>query len=211
MAGVTFNDLVASGALSDTDEFALWTGAAHEKRTLAEVKSDLAGKTPLWIPARKWEPTTTAGAGALAKVETTTNAVPLEYRVFSGTVNEFVFFPFVPPRAWDEGVLSYQAAWYNPSAGTAVVQWTMQALAQVNDGSLDTALGTAVTVNDTEIAADDLLMSPESGNVTPGGTAGVDPLLILKFGRNGAVDASTAAARLLGVKVYLTLNDTNDN
>lgn len=211
MAGITFNDLVASGALSDTDEFALWTGADHEKRTFADVKSDIAGKTPLWIPAKKWEPTPTGGAGVLVSVETTTNGVPLQYREFSGAADESVFCPDVPARAWDEGILSYQVFWYNPLAGTAVVQWQMEAVSQVDDGSLDTAFGAAVTVDDTEIAADDLLVSPESANVTPGGTPGVDPFITLRFTRNGATDASAAIARLLGVKLYITTDDTNDN
>jgi hypothetical protein len=78
------------------------------------------------------------------------------------------------------------------------VTWTAAARCYADDDALDQALGTAQSVTDTLLAADDAHKSSATSAVTPGGTVASGNLCVVQIGRDIA-DSLGVDARLIGV------------
>lgn len=173
---------------------------------------DVRGKQTMWVPAAVMYAQTTNGA-APATAELTANQPMINVFDFDQTTQEAVQFEVALPKEWDEGNVTYQVVWTSADTNATDVIWGLQGISIVDDGAIDQAFGAAVTVTDTDkIAANDLNISPESAAVTIGGAA-VDALTYFRLYRDAAAGGDTLAAdaRLLGIKLYYTIDATNSN
>lgn len=150
---------------------------------------------------------TTNGAGD-SVVETTTNKVMIRTKDFDQTTQEYVQFYVPMPKSWDEGTLTVQFLW-TAASGSGTVTWGIQGLARSDDDALDTAFGTAQTVTDTLITANDVHITSFTSAITCGGTPAESDMVIFQLYRDVA-DTLTADAKLLSIRLNLTINANND-
>lgn len=152
-------------------------------------------------------PSTTGGATALAQTETTTNKVNFKYIEFDQSTDQSAQFSMAMPDNWDGGAITYRVYW-TATSGTGNVVWALQGRSYGDDDALDQAFGTAVTITDTLLAANDMHVTSESGNVTMAGTPAAGEMIHCKLYRDAdaAGDSLTASARILAVRVEYTTN-----
>ena len=170
------------------------------------------GKVTYPIAAYGWFTATTNGADQ-QQVEFTAQQPEAWVYDFDGSSKEYIQAYWDPPKAWDEGTITYQVKWLSHSADTDGVVWAMQAAAISDADAFTTAFGTAVEVldhapNDT----DALNWSTESAAVTVGGTPAEGDTVVLQLYRNpdSASDVNAEDARFLGIKLYFSVNALND-
>jgi hypothetical protein len=166
------------------------------------------GKHTIWVLAAGMIPQTTNGP-ALVTTELPTNDVMLRTLDFDQTTVELAQFQIAMPKSWDGGTLTFIPYW-TAASGTGTVSWRMNMRAQNDDDALDQDQGTSQASDDTLIAANDLHVGPESAAITPAGTPGDHSLLFCKIRRDTANDTLNADAKLIGVKVFYTVNAATD-
>ncbi len=171
----------------------------------------IQGKETIWIPAGTMTPLTTNGSAALAQVEGTAGRPEQQTLDFDATTAESVQFSVSFPKSWDKGTVSFQVFWTG-LAGAGGVVWEMEGVSIADDDPIDTVYGTPVEITDTFIAADDLMVSAESGAITIAGTPGDDELVYFKFSRDpvNASDTRAVDSNVLGVKFFFTTDAGND-
>jgi len=177
---------------------------------LADVISP--GQQTIWVPAAAMTPTTTNGAAA-ATEELATNDVMLAYLAFDDSTRENACFAIQMPKSWDAGTLITQFVWKTGATSGNCI-WGLQAVAFADDDPLDTAFGTAVEVTDAAgSAADDCIISAESGALTVAGSPGAEEYVVFKVYRDAAdgSDTMTGDAELLGVKIHYTTSVNKDD
>jgi hypothetical protein len=159
------------------------------------------GATNLWIPASAWIPKTTAGCGVDSR-ETTTNDQNFDELLFDAGSDEFADALVVMPSNYNNGTVTARFYW-TAASGSGDVIWGIQGRAFANDDALDTAAGTAQTVTDTLIAANDMHVTSATSAVTIGGTPAANTPIQFSIYRdaNAAGDTLAVDARLLGVEV----------
>lgn len=169
------------------------------------------GKHTISMPAPAMKARTSNGAAA-GSVETATNKVMIESFDFDASADEFVQFSVWMPKGWDEGTVIAVISW-TAASGSGDVVWGIQALARSNDDALDTAFGTAVTVTDTLLTANDEHHTSETSAITIGGTPAENDRVIFQVYRDADAGGDTLAAdaKLLAVKIIYTINAANDN
>ena len=105
-----------------------------------------------------------------------------------------------------------RAAWTEAASATAHdVVWEFEILALADGDTLDTAVGTAITVTDT-VTSGTIRFSPETAAITPSGTAAKQDWLYVQVSRKAA-DASDTLdvdAHLIGVELYYTTDAGTD-
>ena len=211
-------DLVLPGAANITaeagDEFKFREYASADWRCINFTRASklpiLQGTHTFWIRANDMEPTTTNG-GASATVELATNDVMLKVLDFDASTEEHAQFDVRMPKSWDEGTFTAEFHW-TAASGSGDVVWGMEALAVGNDDAMDAAFGTAVTVTDTLITANDDHATSATGACTAAGTPAAGDRVIFQFFRKAADAADTLAvdARLIGVAIFYTVDADND-
>jgi hypothetical protein len=145
---------------------------------------------------------TTAGCAALAQVETSTNKVNYLTLDFDASTIEYADFYFAMPSDWDAGTI--KALFYWTTAGSSnTVRWAIKGRAFANDDAIDQAWGTAVEVDDAVLAAGDVHISAETGEMTFAGSPAAGQMVHLRVYRNAshANDTLTSDAKLLLVKL----------
>ena len=193
------------GITATVGELNLLDGATGTVKTV--------GKETIYVPATAMYPNTTDGCAALAQVELD-NGPELKCLDFDGgATEECAQFTVAFPKSWDESTtVTFQVFWCSSAAGTEGVSWGLQGRSFPNDAPLATAFGTAIVVDSTKTAANDLLVSPESTAVTIPAAA-VDTLTIFQIFRDtdDSNDTDTSNdARLLGIKLFFTTDAAND-
>jgi hypothetical protein len=199
---ITPNSTVASSTMA----FAGSITAAGS--TLAAV-----GKQTIWVPAAAMRPTSTNGCAAITDVETTSGRPDMQVLDFDATADEHAQFQVSFPKAWNEGTVTFQAYWTTTATDTDGVSWALQGVAVSDNDTIDVAYGTAIVVDDDALgAAEDLMVSVESGAVTIAGTPAVGDLCFFRIFRDisDANDDMAEDARLIGVKVLFTTDGIND-
>lgn len=156
----------------------------------------------LQIPASNMWPSTTAGSAALAQTELATNKVNFKSLDFDQTTQEHAEFNVWMPADWNAGSVTFAVSW-TAASGAGTVTWALQGRSLANDDAMDGAWGTAVTVTDTLLAADDMHVSPTSSAVTIANTPSAGEWVQFRIYRDIS-DTLTADAKLLGVKLYYT-------
>lgn len=150
-------------------------------------------------------PTTTSGCAARTTVEYATNDVDLQLLDFDQTTDEYAHFTRWVPDDYDGGTLTFKVMW-TAASGSGDVVWGLQGRAYTNDDALDQSWGTAQTVTDTLITANDVHISPESSALTLAGSPDGGYLLKFRIYRDADAGSDTlnADARLIGLKIYYT-------
>lgn len=211
MADKTINDLTAAATLDGTELVEIQQGANSRKSTTEAVgKAAVAGRQELWLPASAWQARTTNGAGSFS-TELATNKVLLRGFDFDTTTAEGVQMMLALPKQWARGTVSFLAYW-TAASGSGGVAFSMRGRAASDDDAMDGSWGTAVSVVDTFITANDLHVTPESGAITIAGSPAEGDIVWLEVQREVANASDTLAvdARLLGIKLFITTDRGRD-
>ena len=193
-------------------------GSANQAMTVNSGASALefstikkAGKESIWVPANAMYPNTTNGCAALAQTELG-NGPELKTLDFDKDSDEFAQFAVAFPKSWNEGTITFQAFFTANSTNTGDVVWTLAGTALADNGSLNTAFGTAVATTGKSHSgtANDLDVTAESGAVTIAGSPSTDEYVFFEIKRDVSEDSLTADAKLLGVKLFFTTDAATD-
>lgn len=170
------------------------------------------GKHTIYIPASAMIAATTSGP-ASAQVETSTNDINFKVLDFDASSDEHAHFNVCMPKSWDEGTVTFQAWWTTSATDTDGVAWGLQGVAVSDNEASDASWGTAVVVtDDAQSAALEILTTSESGAITIGGTPAEGDIVFFRVFRDvsDANDDMTEDARLIGIKLFITLNASTD-
>jgi hypothetical protein len=163
------------------------------------------GSTNVWIPAAHFVPRTTSGCGVDSRELTTNNYDEL---LFDAGAAEYAQALVVMPSNYNSGTISARFYWTGSGAtdGTDDVVWGMQGRALSDDDALSSAMGTAVTVTDSVLALNDMMVSAATSAATMGGTPAANRPVLIQIYRDAANTADTYGndARLLGVELTYT-------
>ena len=163
-------------------------------------KDDPAGggsSNTRWVGAGELIPRVTSGAGIDGE-ELSTNKVNLDYLAFDTAADEYAQVAF----AWPSGFATYTATFHwTAASGSGGVVWRASARCYADDDALDQAMGTAQSVADTLLAANDAHKSSATSAITPAGTVAAGNLCVVQVSRNTSDGSDTLAvdARLIGV------------
>lgn len=155
-------------------------------------------------------PRTTNGP-SVAVTELTTNKNMLRTLDFDATTQEFAQFEVLMPKGWDEGTFTFQPIW-TAASGSGGVVWALQAVATSDDDGMDAAFGTEQTSTDTLLAANDRHVGPTSAAITAAGTPAEGDVVQFQIKRVPADAGDTLGvdARLLGIRLFFTVNNLSD-
>jgi len=166
--------------------------------TPAGVAAAIAALSPpsntKWVGAGELIPRVTNGAGIDGE-ELATNDINLDYLAFDSATSEGAQVSFAWPGAYTTFTATFH---WTAASGSGTVTWTAAARCYADDDALDQAQGTAQSVTDTLLAANDAHKSSATSSVTPGGTVASGNLCVAQFTRDIA-DTLAVDARLIGV------------
>ena len=170
-----------------------------------------AGKESIWVPANAMYPNSTNGCADIAQTELG-NGPELKTLDFDKDSDEFAQFAVAFPKSWNEGTVTFQAFFTANSTNTGTVAWKLAGTALADDGSLNTAFGTAVqaTAKAHSGTANDLDVTAESGAITIAGSPSTDEFVFFEIARDVSEDGLTADAKLLGIKLFFTTDAATD-
>lgn len=168
------------------------------------------GRHTIWAPTSGM--TGETGSEPTAGTRKLTGNMMLSYLEFDAATAQHAQFSLAMPKGWDEGDVAVSFLW-TAASGTGTVRWGAQAAAVGNDDALDAAFGTAVTVEDALLTADDLHISADTAAVTAGGSPATGDLVQFRIYRDAAHanDSFSAAAQLIGVRVFFDIDAANDD
>jgi hypothetical protein len=157
--------------------------------------------TNYWIPAAAWIPRTTTGCGVDSR-ELATNRQNFDELLFDAGTDEFAQALHILPNTYTNGTITVRFYW-TAASGSGAVIWGIQGRSLANDDALDTAFGTAQTVTDTLLAANDMHITSATSAVTLGGTPAANTPIQFQIYRDADAGGDTLAvdARLLGVEI----------
>jgi len=158
-------------------------------------------------------PTVTAGCAALATVETTAGRPDMRVLDFNSTGDEGAGFSHVFEKAYNLGTVTFRAFWTTAGAVSTGVAVGLEAIAVSNDGTIDQAFGTPAVVTDDALgAAEDVMVTAESGALTIGGTPASGDIVFFRVFRDvsDGNDDMTQDMRLLGLELFYTCNAADD-
>jgi hypothetical protein len=165
------------------------------------LSAGASGSTNIWIPASAFIPRTTTGCGVDSR-ETSTNRQNFDELLFDAGTDEFAQALTILPNNYNNSTVTARFYW-TAASGSGDVVWGVQGRAFANDDALDTAFGTAQTVTDTLIAANDMHITSATSAVTIGGTPAANTPIQFQIYRDADAGGDTLAvdARLLGVEI----------
>lgn len=172
------------------------------------------GTHTIWVPAGAMRPTVSNGCASITDVETTAGRPDIQVLDFDATADEHAQFSVSFPKSWDEGTITFQVFWTSTATDTDGVTWALQGVSVSDGDTIDVAYGTAVTVDDAnQSTAEDLYVTSVSGAVTVAGTPAAGDLCYFRIFRDvsDANDTATEDARLIGVKLFYTVNAADDS
>ena len=171
------------------------------------------GKQSMWIPAAAMYPTQSNGCAAITGVETTAGRPDMYVLDFDASSDENAQFSIAMPSYWNEGTITFQVYWTTAATDTDGVAWALSGVVCSDNDTIDAAFGTAVVVTDDALgAAEDLCITAESGAVTIAGTPAAGDLAYFNISRDvsDANDDMTEDARLIGIKIFYTVDDVHE-
>jgi hypothetical protein len=173
---------------------------------------DVTGTQDLFISSAGMWPRVTAGCAALARTEISTSLFNIQSLDFDAATDEFAQLQLVLPRKYNNGTITVVVYW-TAASGSGDVIWSINGGAYSNDDPLSTALGTAQSVTDTFLAANDVHVTSATSAITLAGTPADADFLAIQISRdadNGS-DTLNADAKLLGISIRITTDAAKDN
>ena len=173
-----------------------------------------ASTKSIWIPSWAMWQSTTAGAAAVAQIESGTHDLNNKVFDFDATNQEHVEFSIVMPGNWNAGTVTVVFYWTMSTADTGNVRWGIQARTIVDDATIDAAdFGTAVIVTDTRLASGDIHKTPETSamTITTATAANLTQFRVFRESGNAGDTLDVADARLLGVTILFNVDTLNDS
>lgn len=154
-------------------------------------------------------PATTNGAGTLTQAETATNKLNYLYRDFSNSATKYACQTIALPPSYN-GEAIYAQVWWAVGSGSAgeTLRFGVQGVCLDDGSALDTAYGTAGTVDDTVLVTSEIhktgwfQFSPSS--------AGSTTMMALRVYRDSTFGTHADNARIIGVSLRVPLSDMND-
>lgn len=171
-----------------------------------------ATRTIILTAGGSW-PSTTSGATAPAKVETTTNRQNLQLVDFADGSTQYIEWTIVMPDNYNGGTVTAKFYWTCATASTNAVVWGIQGRAYNNGDAIDQAWGTAQTVTSAgNASANVIITSASTPAITFAGTPQASSVIQIRAYREGAnaADTLTATARLVSVMLKYTTNQFSD-
>jgi hypothetical protein len=153
----------------------------------------------------------TNGAGS-GTYDSGTNDVSIKTFDFDTTTQEYAHTPMIGmPKSWNESTVTAVAYWTN-TAGltTETVRWSVAGAAVGDNDSLNTTFGAAVAVDDTWLAQNYLHIADATAAITLSGAIAENDGVIFEITRVVGSDNLAGDARLIGIKILITSNATND-
>lgn len=177
------------------------------------ISNDVIGKQSMWVPAAAMYPTASAGCAAITAVETTAGRPDMYVLDFDASSDENAQFSIAMPSYWNEGTITYQVYWTTAATDTDGVAWSLAGVSCSDNDTIDVAFGTAVVVTDDALgAAEDLCVTAESGAVTIAGSPAAGDLAYFNIERDvsDGNDDMAEDARLIGIKIFYTIDDVHE-
>lgn len=161
----------------------------------------------IWIDAGALVPRTSNGP-ATATVELSTNKQNFDCLDFDASAAEYAQFKLSLPEQWGAGTVKARIFW-TAASGSGAVVWAVQGVACSDGDAMDASWGTAVTVTDTLLSANDCHIAT-TGTITIGGSPAVADLVYFQVYRDATSGSDTLAvdARLLGIKLQYVESST---
>jgi hypothetical protein len=219
MADTKVSALTAQTDLATTDVFYMVDdpgGTAASKKIEAQYVSPV-GKQTMWIPAAAMIATASNGCSNLNLVETTAGRPDMQVLDFDSVADEHAQFQVAFSNSWNLGTVTAQFFWTHAggqTAGLDGVAFGIQGVAVSDDDTIDVAYGTAVVMTAKDGAtAEDLYVSAETSAITIAGTPVDGDVCYFRVFRDvsDAGDDLDIDARLVGVKLYYTLDKARDD
>lgn len=201
-------DALTGGELPANAHFEWTYNLGQDRYELMSVAIPmLQGTHTVMVTAGSMVSRTTNGA-APGTTELATNDVMLVSRDFDQTTSEGVQFMIPAPKSTAETTFTAQFGW-TAASGSGTVTWAIAALAVGDDDAMDAAFGSAQSVTDTLLTANDMHITSVTSAVTPSGTWAEGDTLVIQITRDIA-DTLNADAKLLWCKLFFTINAGND-
>lgn len=207
---VKFNGAaLVSGDLQQNDTATLVYDSTNNRFQLHSLNDQVLRQGVHTIPvlASAMVSRTTNGA-ASGVTELATNDVMLSSKDFDQTTSEGVQFHVPMPKSWNESTITANFGW-TAASGAGTVTWSLGCTAFGDDDAMDTAFGSAQSVTDTLLTANDLHITGTTSAITVGGTPAENDFVICQITRDIS-DTLNADAKLLWARVFVTLNAAND-
>ena len=170
------------------------------------------GKQSMWIPASAMYPSTTTGCSALTQVETTAGRPDLKVLDFADGADSYAQFSIAMPSFWNEGTITFQSYFTVTGTNTGTVQFALEGLAVTSDDTINTAFSnpavhTALAHSGT---SNDLMVSAESAACTVQGSPAAGDNVFFRITRDVSGDTQTGDVRLIGIKIFYTVDDVHE-
>lgn len=207
--------LVRDTVIASTNSNNAVNFSAGQKDVTNDLPAERAltiGRHTIYIPASAMLKATTSGP-ALAQLESSSNKINFGVLDFDASADEHAHFQIPPPKSWDRGVIQFQIFWTTSATDTDGVAWGLQAVAVSDNEAIDAAFGTPIVVtDDAQGAANEMLVSAISGDLTVGGSPADADMVFFRVFRDvsDGNDDMTEDARLIGIKLFITLNAPTD-
>jgi hypothetical protein len=222
------DDLTALAAQTGTGLIARTGAASYAERTITAgtgitvtngsgvagnptIAAVIGGVYSIPIIAGALTPNTTNGAVATL-LETTTNKVMLNTLDYDQSTLQSAQIAVPMPKSWNEGTVTVQFIW-TATSGSGDIVWGVKAVAISDGDAIDAAFGTAQTVTDTLIATNDQHETSFTSALTIAGSPANNDVVYFNFYRDAAnaSDTLNATAKLIGVRVNVTINAADDS
>lgn len=166
----------------------------------------LVKRTIILSAAGGWG-STTGGAPDPTKAEFVTNDVDMQLIDFDASTDEYVQWTGVLPDNYDGGTITATFYW-TAASGSGDVIWGLQGRCFGDSDAIDQAWGTAQTVTDTLITADDVHITSATSAITLAGTPAGGELCQFRVYRDADAGGDTLAvdARLIAVKLEYSID-----
>lgn len=195
-----FDSLLVNGDIGSLNEVLTTDGTGEASW---QPVPGVVGAQDLFISAAAMWPRATSGCSVLTRHEIATSLANIQSLDFDQSSDEYAQIQLAFPRNWNNGTVTVTVYW-TAASGSGTVQWEVNAAAYSNDDALTGTLGTAVVIDDTLIATDDLHVTPTSSALTIAGTPADADFLVLQIMRDVSDDTLSGDAKFLGMRITLT-------
>lgn len=186
------------------------SAATAEAAAVATAAAATIGIFDFPVSAAAMWPRVTGGCQFLQATEIATSLFNIQSLDFDQNTQEFCQFQVVLPRRWNNGTVTAIFYW-TAASGSGDVQWGISGGAYSNDDALSVAFGSAITVDDTLITANDVHITSATAAITLAGTPADSDFLAFQVSRNPGSDTLTADAKLLHIVIRITTDAGKDS